>query len=66
MNQPASGLGYFIHSPIESRFVRAGGTVGAAQLADELQSGGLYLLIRRRRLEIREGLDISAHVPILR
>src|SRR5882672_2337226 len=46
---------------LERGLVRLRRHVEAAELADELQRGIAYFDFRGRRLEVEEGLDVSAH-----
>jgi hypothetical protein len=60
-NEPTRCERHFVDGAIEDFFVRARRPARAAQLADELNCRGADLLIRGRRLEVRECLDASAH-----
>src|SRR5262245_17719687 len=66
LNQPPRRLRHLVHGTVECQLVHPRRTVGTAQLADELQRGCANLLLCRWWLEIRQGLDVSAHVPIVR
>src|SRR3712207_76773 len=51
---------------LEGRLVRARGLGEAADLADVLERGRADLLVRRRRIEVVERVDASAHAESLR
>src|SRR5882724_6321720 len=53
--------GHLVDRAREGELVRLGGPRKAAQLADELQRGRADLLVRGGRLEVVQGLDVSAH-----
>jgi hypothetical protein len=65
VDQSARGGGHVIDGAIERRFVGARWSIRAAQLPDELESRCSDFVIRGRRFEVRERLDISAHETIL-
>lgn len=61
MQQLVGALCDRIDRLFERRLIALRGLVGSAQLAHELQCGVMDLRVRRRRIEIEERLDISAH-----
>lgn len=61
MQQLVGALCDRIDRLLECRLVALRRLVGSAQLAHELQRGVMDLRVRRRRIEIEERLDISAH-----
>src|SRR4051812_6368743 len=54
-------LGDFVDRALEGCGVLAGGLVESRQLAHELQRRGADLILRRRRLEIEQRLNVTAH-----
>src|SRR5207237_3615754 len=54
-------LGHLVHRAFEDLFVRARGPGRSAQFADELRRRGPDLLLGRRRIEVGERLDVTAH-----
>src|SRR4051812_41665452 len=61
IDKAAGSVGHFFNSPVERLFVGLGRMGCAAELADELDGRRANLIIGRRRREIGEGFDISAH-----
>jgi hypothetical protein len=61
MNQGMGRFSHLLHGEVEGCFVGFRGLVEAAQLAHELQGRSTNLLVRCRRLEVEQRLDISAH-----
>src|SRR5438552_16062607 len=59
--QPPRGLRHFLDGEVERRGVRGRRLVEAGKLAYELQCGGADFVLRRRRLEIEQRLDVAAH-----
>src|SRR5918999_1449714 len=55
------GAGDLLDGGLEGGFVGLGGLGETAQLADELERRVAHLVLRRRRLEVEEGLDVTAH-----
>jgi hypothetical protein len=53
---------HLVDGAIEGGCVGAGGPGRPAQLADELERGGADFVFGCGRLEVGEGLDVSAHV----
>src|SRR3569832_326338 len=54
------------HRAVENPLVRLARPRRAGQLAHELQRRVVDLLVRRRRLEIRQHLDVAAHARLSR
>ena len=54
-------LRHLVHRAVESGLVGLGRPSEAAQLAHELEGRGAHLLVRRRRLEVVQGLDVPTH-----
>lgn len=50
-----------VYGATEGEFVRLGGLCEAAEFADELQRRRADFFVRRRRFEVMQGLDVSAH-----
>src|SRR5436190_2300484 len=61
LQQAARGNAHLVHRAIERRLVGLGGLVETAELANELQRRRLDLVLGRRRLEIIERANVSAH-----
>jgi hypothetical protein len=59
--QPAGRLCDLTDGRLEGGLISPRGLAVAADLADELQGGFTYLLIRHRMVKFPEGLDASAH-----
>jgi hypothetical protein len=59
--QLVRGFGHLVNRPAESDLVCFGGPCEAAQLPYELQGRGMDFLIRGRRSEIVQSLDVSTH-----
>lgn len=59
--QPSGDAGDFIHCVLEQLFVGLGWFVKSADLPDELERSGANFFIRHGWIEVKEGLDISAH-----
>src|SRR6185312_16553444 len=55
------GLGDLFDRPLEGLFVRLGRLGEAADLPHELEGGVTDLAVGDGRLEVEEGLDVSAH-----
>jgi hypothetical protein len=62
MNQPVRGRRHLIDRVIECLLIGARGAIHAAQFSDELQRRSADFVISGWRLEIGEGLDVSAHI----
>ena len=60
MEEGPPGLGYLLDGQVERILVDFRRGVEPAELADELQRGGADFFIRGRRVEVEEGLDVSA------
>src|SRR5262249_14999081 len=63
--QAARRLGHLVDGTLERRLVGARRLAEPAQLAHELQRGGADFLLPRRRVEVKERTEISAHGPPL-
>jgi len=61
VDQAVRRLRDFFYGTIEYRLIRVRRLRRAAQLAHELQGGGLDFVVRGRRGEVRQGFYISAH-----
>lgn len=58
-------LGHLVDGAIEGEFVGLGRLGEAAQFADELHRRRTNLFVRRRWLEVMQGLDVSTHSILL-
>src|ERR1700722_2194598 len=63
IEEAARRLGDVVDGLVEGRFIGLRRARKAAQLAHELQCGSADLVIRRRRLEIEQRANVSAHEP---
>src|SRR5215218_1850022 len=63
VEQPRRGERDLVHGAMERLRVRQRGRRRAAHLADVLQRGAPYLVLRRGRLEVVQGADVSTHAP---
>src|SRR5262249_32745024 len=59
--QPPRRIGDFRNRAVECGLIGLRGLVEAGKLAHELQRRGMDLILRRRRLEIEQRLDVAAH-----
>src|SRR5262249_10302241 len=59
--------GDFRHRTVECGLIGLRGLVEAGKLSHELQCGSVDLVLRRRRLEVEQRLDVAAHekAPLL-
>lgn len=60
-DQRSRRVGDLFNRSIERRLIRFGGGVESAELADELKGRRADFLFRRRRIEVEQRLDVSAH-----
>src|ERR1700732_1335634 len=61
LDQLTRGGGDLLDRPIEGSLVGPRGVGESTELPDELKGRGLDLFLRRRRLEIEQRFDVSAH-----
>ncbi|MEY2548934.1 MAG: hypothetical protein QOD64_1516 [Verrucomicrobiota bacterium] len=61
LKQMFGGMSDVVHGAIESFLVSFRRLREAAQLANELKRGGANFVLSRRRQEVMQGLNISAH-----
>jgi hypothetical protein len=61
IKQLVRGFGHLVNRPAKCDLVCFGGSREAAQLPDELQGRGMDFLVRGRRFEIVQSLDVSTH-----
>lgn len=55
-------LRHLVYGTIEGELVGPRGLGEAAEFADELQRRGADFFVRRRRFEVMQGLNVSAHI----
>jgi hypothetical protein len=65
VDQPLGGGGHLVDRPLEELLVRLRRLVHPAQLPDELERRGADLVRGRRRREIGECSNVSAHADTL-
>ncbi|MEY2505726.1 MAG: hypothetical protein QOH01_55 [Verrucomicrobiota bacterium] len=61
LEQMLGGMSDVVHGAIESFLVRFRGFRKPTKLADELKRGGANFVLSRRRQEVMQGLNVSAH-----
>jgi hypothetical protein len=61
IQQLSRDVGHAINGAMESLFVCLGGFGEAAQFPNELKRGRADLVVGRRRREVMQGFDVSAH-----
>jgi len=61
VDQAVGRCRHFVHRSLKYHLIGARRPRRAAELAHELQRGRADLVVRRRGLEIRQRLDVSAH-----
>ena len=54
-----------VYGATEGQFVRLGGLCEAAEFSDELKRRRADFFVRRRRFEVMQGLNASAHIIYL-
>jgi hypothetical protein len=57
----ARHAGYFFDRALEGILIGFRRLAETADLSDELQGGGSNLIVRNRRIKVKQGFDISAH-----